>query len=438
MKIVLLGIAALIFSQISFAEEACTPVLKITKYQAQKGDHIAQILRKLELEPVFNEVGKQEGSLSRLLKKNKIRNPDLIEPNDEIVIPFTCEEQVRDWYTIDKVSGDLEYRLITLKKIGDKVDVVTSPEPSLVTAPKLPDVGPMPPQNSISSEDQKLNDLLKPDGTSFDPQTPDVENKNTDEISEALRYRMICEGEWTGTQCVTRYSTLYAAFAGWYGRYDGTDPTAPDGTDNKGILLSRLNPQVQVGWHNYWSENFKTDLSASVLNNEILPEAREIPIEQDKKILSSIYIQGRYEKGAFGVGVGIRNYDKLYYRFRFSGLSTPCLSNTSSFAGCGVFVHTANIMSYFANVNWMFYQQGKFSYDAKINFAYLGEGATGGFQVYSGFGTDIEFTVKHDRVREYLYGTLHYGVSSQNTSIEIQTAQELGFVFGYAWKLKDW
>ncbi len=269
---------------------------------------------------------------------------------------------------------------------------------------------------------------------------PDVEaaNKTPEEISDALRYRMICEGEWTGTQCISRYSVIFAALSGWYNRYDGIDPAAPNGQNNKGILLSRMNPQVEFGWHNYWMENFKTELSASLQHSTILPEAREIPIEQDKKLLSSIYAQARYETGAFGIGIGLKNYDKLFYRFRFSGLSQPCFSNNSSFAGCGVFVHSANIMSYFINGSWIFYQAGKYTVDVKAELSYLGTGATGGFDIYEGQGASVAFTLRHDRVREYLYGSLYYGMSSQNTSIEIQNAQELGFVFGYAWKLKDW
>jgi hypothetical protein len=424
MKVLLLCIATFIISSQSFsAEEICTPVLKTTKYKVNKGDHIAFILRKFNLEPVFGSFG----SLNKLLKLNQIENQNLIEPNNEITIPFSCEEQIRSWMTVDKA----DYRLITLdQKVKSEIVV-----PELGVA--VPGILTSEPQNNVITEDQKLNEILKPDSSSLII-APDVEAKPTDEISEALRYRMICEGEWTGTQCITRYSVLYAEGSGWFNRYDGTDPVAPGGTNNEGLLLSRFNPQIQLGWQNYWTENFKTELSAGVQNSEILPEAREIPIEQDKKILSNIHLQARYEVGAFGFGVGIRSYDKLFYRFRFSGLSTPCLSNSTSFSGCGVFVHTANIISYFANLNWVFYQEGKFTYDTKLSFAYLGTGATGGFEVYSGTGVDLEMSVRHDRVQEYLYATVHYGISSQNTSIEIQKAQELGFIFGYSWKLKDW
>lgn len=424
MKICLL-VFALLITQISFAQETCTTVLKTTKYKVQKGDHIAAILRKLGLEPVFTS----GGSLNQLLKLNQLENQNLIEPNDELIIPFKCEEQVRIWKTVDLK----EYRLLTLEKIDEKELKATTVLPKEeVLVPLL--------STPIVVEDQKLNQILK--ASSQDTTEADkslgLENAKPEEISDALRYRMICEGEWTGSQCVTRYSVLYLAGGGWYNRYDGTDPVAPGGTNNKGLLLSRLNPEFQFGWHNYWSENFKTDLSAGLQNSELLPEAREIPIEQDKKILSKIYVEARYETGPYGIGLGVKNYDKLFYRFRFSGLSQPCLSNAPSFAGCGVFVHSANIMAYFANMNWMFYQQGKFSYDVKGSFSLLGSGATGGFEVYNGTATDVEFTVRHDRVREYLYATIHYGVSSQNTSIEVQTAQDLGFVFGYAWKLKDW
>jgi len=433
MRFLHLGIASFLFCQIVWAADpTCTAVLKTTKYKVKKGDHIALILRKLKLEPVFDS----DGSLSQLLKLNHLANQNLIEPNTEIIIPFSCEEQIQSWVTLDKEN----YRLINIDA-SDKLDtkktdladsnienVIQAESPTLLTAEPIP---------KIITEDQNLKDILRPE-TAAKPNDTEIENKNPEEISEALRYRMICEGEWTGTQCITRYSTVFVSGSGWFNRYDGIDPVAPGGTNNQGLLLSRLNPQFDFGWQNYWTENVKTELSAGVQNSELLPEAREIPIEQDKKILSHIYGEARYESGAFGYGIGLKNYDKLFYRFRFSGLATPCLSNLSSFSGCGVFVHTANIMSYFVNINWIFYQAGKFTYDVKLTETYLGTGATGGFEVYSGLGTDVEFTVRHDRVREYLYASLHYGVSSQNTSIEVQTAKDLGFVFGYAWKLKDW
>jgi uncharacterized ubiquitin-like protein YukD len=434
MKVFVLIAASLFFVRPAFSTEICTPLLKTTKYKVEKGDHIALVLRKFGLDPVFTK----SGSLSKLLKMNQIENQDLIEPASELVMPFACEEQIVNYVTVDKG----EYRLVTLdQKIQTQIAM-----PQATASQKVDTVLPTPEfvalenKAKIVSEEQKLTDILKPDGTAVvnEPKDIELENKTADEISEALRYRMICEGEWTGTQCVTRYSVLYVEGSGWYNRYDGTDPVAPDGTNNKGLLLSKLNPQIKGGWHNYWTENFKTDFSVSVQNSAILPEAREIPIEQDKKILSTIHAEARYEFGALGVGIGLQNYDKLFYRFRFSGLSQPCLSNTSSFAGCGVFVHSANIMGYFANVNWLFHQAGKFTYDAKLNMMLLGRGATGGFEVYNGLATDLSFTVRHDRIREYIYATVQYGVSSQDTSIEKQTAQELGFIFGYAWKLKDW
>jgi hypothetical protein len=437
MKYLFFALSTFFISQsIMAADPVCTPLLKSTKYKVAKGDHIAYILRQFGQEPVFSS----SGSLNKLLKINQIENPDLIEPGDEITMPFRCEEDVAVWSTVDKGA----YRLISLKQNTSKtnnndteiklVPAKAEQTPSIESSEHA-EISPFVP-STIVTEDQKLNEVLKSENG---PRPDDIEADaaDSDKISEALRYRMICEGEWTGTQCITRYSTVYLEGSGWYNRYDGTDPTAPGGQNNKGILLSKLNPQIQFGWQNYWTENFKTELSAGFQNSEILPEAREIPIERDKKFLSNVYLQGRYEVGAFGFGVGLKNHDKLFYRFRFSGLSAPCLSN-SNFAGCGVFVHVANIMSYFANANWMFYQAGKFSYDVKASFYLLGQGATGGFEVYNGTATDIEFTVRHDRVREYLYGKIHYGVSSQDTSIEVQTSQNLGFAFGYAWKLKDW
>jgi hypothetical protein len=406
----------------STAPADCKPVTKTTKYLVQKGDHMAAILRQFGLEPVFTS----NGSLSQVLKLNNIPNQNLIDANDEILMPFTCEQQITKWTVEDKG----EYRLITLEKLPEGL-AMASP----LYIPSV-NISPTEQRQLVETQDENIEEILKPDADYKPPVDVEISSQQADEVSEALRYRMICEGEWTGTQCITRYSTLFATASGWFNRYDGVDPAVRE--NNQGVLLSRLNPAAEIGWHNYWTENFKSELSASMQTSQMLPEAREIPIEQDKKILSSIYAELRYEKGPYGFGAGLKNYDKQFYKFRFSGLSQPCFSADSAFAGCGIFVNSANIMSYFVNFSWMFHQAGKFSYDMKLYLASLGGANTGGYVIQNGTGWNIDLTLRHDRVREYLFGTMRYGQSMQNTSIEVQKLTELGFMFGYAWKLKDW
>ncbi len=88
--------------------ETCSDQAKPTKYLVRKGDHIAAILRTLQLEPVFGK----NNSLDQLLKINTLSDPNLIEPGQELVIPFDCNEQVSIWQIEDRGTD----RLLVRKK----------------------------------------------------------------------------------------------------------------------------------------------------------------------------------------------------------------------------------------------------------------------------------------------------------------------------------
>jgi hypothetical protein len=173
-------------------------------------------------------------------------------------------------------------------------------------------------------------------------------------------------------------------------------------------------------------------------NSTILPETREVPIEQRKKYLGSFHAGLRYETGRWGVGFSVKQFDKQYYRFRFSGLTQPCLGAGNTFTGCGVVVTSASVTALSLDLSYMLFQAGKFRYDMQFAYRQIGNAATGGYTIDSGTGMMGLFRVTHDRVKEYIYGQISYEKQSQNTSIEVQTSQNLGFTFGYAWKLKDW
>lgn len=93
-------------------------------------------------------------------------------------------------------------------------------------------------------------------------------------------------------------------------------------------------------------------------------------------------------------------------------------------------VHTA--------VSYMFHQSGKFRFDGEVGLTSILGASTSGCNVTPGTAFDIAMTVQHDRIKEYLFGTVRYELSQQGTDILLQKASELGFTFGYAWKLKDW
>ena len=395
-KVLFLTFIAIFFVMQKANADVCTPIMKPTKYVVKKGDHLAEILRVFKLEPVFGD----GGTLEQMLKQNNIPNENSIASGAEVSIPFACEQQTNGWRMLDRG----EDRLITTEKL----DVKTNKGETIP-----------------GSKDRAL-EILEGDKAADEQVDTSGADAPNEEMSEALRYRMICDGEWNGSECVTRYSSLYLLGGGWYSRYDGTDAT----TGGEGTLLSKLKPELGFGWHNYWFENFRTNVGISHMYNEIHPEVRERPINQDKKLLTSIFVDARLETGPFGFTFGISQSERLFYRFD--------KENIVIFEDGGVTVNAVPIMSYRGAISYMFYQAGKYRIDAELGFASLAGTSTGGYNVKDGSAADISFTLQHDRVKTYLFATLKYEQSQQDTDILIQRAKELGVSFGYAWKLKDW
>ncbi len=381
------------------AAEICTPIAKETRYVIQNGEDFYSVLKTFRLDPVIGD----GGSLEALQKLNNLPNRISSEPGNEIIIPFKCEEQVSVWRVTDKLT----YRLITSERVSKNTGA----------AGKI--------NSENLSADEKVLDILNRDM----PGSVQQELEGTapsDEVSEALRYRMICDGEWTGTECVTRYSTIYAIGGAWYNRYDGTDKT----TGGQGILLSKLNPEIGLGWNNYWTEYFKTDLYFSIINNSIHPEIRERTIDQDKKILNTFSVNAKFEVGKWGFRAGISQRERLFYRFS--------VQNIVLFDDGGVVVNAVPLIDLHSSVSYMFHQAGKYRFDGEVGLTSILGASTSGYNVTPGTAFDIGFTVQHDRIKEYLFGTVKYELSQQDTDILLQKASELGFTFGYAWKLKDW
>lgn len=398
-------ITILLFFQFVFcsyinAAENCTPVAKETRYVIQNGEDFYSILKTFRLDPVIGD----GGSLEALQKLNNLPNKVTGEAGNQIIIPFKCEEQISVWRVTDKVT----YRLITAESVS-----------------KSTATGKIDSEN-LGADDKTLEILNRDMPGSVQPELEGT--APTEEVSEALRYRMICDGEWTGTECVTRYSTIYAIGGAWYNRYDGTDKT----TGGQGILLSKLNPEIGFGWNNYWTENFKTDLYFSIINNAIHPDSREIPIQQDKKILNTFSVNAKFEVGKWGFSAGISQRERLFYRFSEEYKKNGC------WEGCGVVVNAVPLVDFHSKVSYMFHQSGKYRFDGELGLTSILVTSTSAYNVIPGTAFDIAFTVQHDRIREYLFGTVKYELSQQDTDILLQKASELGFTFGYAWKLKDW
>jgi len=410
--VILTGLFTSIMVEAAPVVPVCSPVVKTTKYRMLKGDYPAAILRKFGLEPVFGN----KGSMNVLLKLNKFKNADLIDPGTVITLPFDCEQEVAPFKV---VVNEKEYREITTEKVP--VSEVKAEVP--VEAPlKKPDTF-----NQI---------VAKP----VEEQMQDVEasGKSQDNISEALRYRMICEGEWTGSECITRYSAIFANIGGYNNRYDGVDSNAAPGAQKDGLLLSKLNLAAGFGWNNYWNENVKTILYAELQNNQMLPDIKSVPIEGGDRLLTSLSAEARFEKGNWGIGIGLRQFDKLYYVFNFANLILGSICTVSDVSQCGVVVYSANVSSLFVDLSYMIHQAGKFRFDTELKYFSLAPTKVSNVDVSAGSGQSLEFSVTHDRIEEYLKGTVCYSMSSQDTSIETQNAKELALLFTYSWKLKDW
>lgn len=379
--------------------DICTKPAKPIKYSIRSGEDFYSILKNFGLDPVIGA----GGSLERLQTMNKLVDQTSVEAGTEILIPFKCEEQLVGWRLIDKG----QYRLIT----SEKIDKSAIPAGKV----KTENIGP----------DNTTADILNKAMPGDDVDLDNV-GDNTADVSEALRYRMICDGEWTGTECITRYSAIYTTGGAWYNRYDGVDRS----TGGSGTLLSKLNPEVGFGWSNYWNANFRTDFSISIISNEIHPEVRERPIQQSKKTLNTINAQARYELGRWGVKAGITQRERLFYRFADTGFA---VINDG-----GVVVNAVPVLDVQAGLTYMVHQKGKFRIDADVTFVSMQSTSTSGYNVTPGTGLDFGATVTHDRMQEYIFGTMKYETSQQDTDILAQKAAELGFKFGYAWKLKDW
>lgn len=397
----------------------CTPLAKTTKYQILKGEHAAAVLRKFGLEPVFGN----RGSMNDLLKLNNFKNPDVIDPGTIFNLPFHCEEEVKPFKV---VQDEKEFRRITWEKAE------LPAEPALAAPP----VAIEPPAAPAKPADKFDEIVAKP----AEQQIQDIEaaEKSQDNISEALRYRMICEGEWTGTDCITRYSAIFATLGGYNNRYDGVDSNAAPGAQKDGLLLSKLNLAAGFGWNNYWNENVKTILYAELQNNQMLPDIKSVPIEGGDRLLTSLSAEARYEKGNWGVGIGFRQFDKLYYVFNFQNLVQGSICTVNDVSLCGVNVYSASVSSLFFDVSYLIHQAGKFRFDTELKYFSLAPTKVSNVDVYAGSGQSIDFSVTHDRIEEYLKGTLRYAMSSQDTSIETQSAKELALLFTYSWKLRDW
>lgn len=412
--LVILCLTLFAFMHVAHAD-VCSPVKRPTKYLVQRSDYPAAILRSLGLEPVFGA----KGSMSDLIRANNLKNANVIEPGMEIQIPFRCEEQALVWTLFDRDKD----RLITLEKANFKTNSSTATTTAALpeTETETETVVSVPPEKV----QQNTIDILNQDS----PTEPDVSTEGApleDSVSEALRYRMICEGEWTGSECITRYSVVYASALGSYYRYDGIDAT----TNDTAVLLSKFNPGINLGWANYWFENFKTDIGFSLSYLSINEEARGRPIDQSKKVLSTLYGFAKYEVGPMGISLGFSQADKVFYRF--------FKENIVVFDDGGVTVQLVPITKYRAALSYLVWQEGKYRLDAEVGFYSLSAGKSSGYDVMPGSGWDVSVSVQHDRVKEYVFGTINFGKSQQDTTIEKQDQTDLTLAFGYAWKIKDW
>lgn len=146
--------------------------------------------------------------------------------------------------------------------------------------------------------------------------------------------------------------------------------------------------------------------------------------------MNALNVEARYEVGRWGVKVGLTQRERLFYRF--------LLQNLLLLDDGGVVVNAVPVLDLHVGGSYMIRQVGKFRFDIEASYSSLQGTSTSGYNVLPGSAYEIAASVQHDRKEEYIFGTLKYEVSQQDTDILLQEAKELGFKFGYAWKLKDW
>ena len=147
-------------------------------------------------------------------------------------------------------------------------------------------------------------------------------------------------------------------------------------------------------------------------------------------MLNTFSVNAKFEVGKWGFRAGLSQRERLFYRF--------VKENIVLFDDGGVVVNAVPLIDLHSSVSYMFQQSGKYRFDGEVGLTSILGASTSGYNVTPGTAFDIGFTVQHDRIKEYLFGTVKYELSQQDTDILLQKASELGFAFGYAWKLKDW
>lgn len=375
-------IGGLSFAQAQVLEpETCSPLRSPVKYSLEKDESIVAVLKTVQLQPVVC-VG---CSLDQMLSENGLGSTVEIRPGVRYFLPFKCEEQLKDLMLIQ----DKDFRILTFNR-----NMTTEAGPSAAS--------------SVLGEGEE-------------------EGAGEGQMTEELKYRTTCEGEWVGNECIRRNSLIETEVTGVYARYDAVDAT----TRGTGVLLSKMNPGLTAGWTNYWNNSVSTTLKAEIVNNQLHPETAQIPIEQDKQLLTRFFGKVKYEYKSFGISLGIAQGETLFYRYN-SQLITGFLVNT------GVVVSSVPVTETNVELSYVLAQRGKLRVDVNFRLINLSGGNTAAYSVKPGSGYELSSKILHDTYKEqYFYGILSYSEVKQNTSILEQKVKAIGFNFGYAWKIKD-
>ena len=223
-KFIFFILSTVLVSNNAFA--ICTALDEKIYYLVKKDDHIAKVLRGFNLIPIFCE----NCSLKSMLKINNYENENLIQPEDQIALPFKCKEDYVNYQTtlvenrkfIQFEKNSYNAVLNTEKKI-EPVDTIN----------RLKKVLPSD-YNKIVVSSRSTGYLIENGENDFS--------------------KIDCNGQWNNlnSQCEDTTNEIYFELSNTFLKIDYALP------NNSGAVSSFVNPTAFFDWTHSFKNNFKS------------------------------------------------------------------------------------------------------------------------------------------------------------------------------------
>ncbi len=228
------------FSSLSYAK--CTSLNEKIYYLIKKGDHIAKVLRGFNLVPIFCT----DCSLASLLKINNYENKDLIQPKDEVALPFRCKEDYMHFQMTEiKNKKFLMFKQNTYEAIlSSKTEF--DPSVGIISIP-MPSVNLPTPKSSTPTYKQIV---VSSRSTGYL-----VENGQNDFA------KIDCNGYWNlaDNKCEVLMNELYIGLSNSLNKIDYSLLNNSSGTAS-----SYINPSLHLNWIHFFKTNFRSYLGSSI------------------------------------------------------------------------------------------------------------------------------------------------------------------------------